>query len=97
MPIVSKLKVVMADRDISVNELSEKVGRSAVNLSHLRCNHSKGIRISLLEDLSRAALPTGRFTRVRAARSRGAGLTEPAGVAEASFVIFPLKRHGKDA
>ena len=26
MPIVSKLKVVMADRDISVNELSEKVG-----------------------------------------------------------------------
>ena len=53
MPIVSKLKVVMADRDISVNELSEKVGRSAVNLSHLRCNHSKGIRISLLEDLCR--------------------------------------------
>lgn len=53
MPIVSKLKVVMADRDISVNELSEKVGRSAVNLSHLRCNRSKGIRISLLEDLCR--------------------------------------------
>ena len=51
--IVSKLKVVMADRDISVNELSEKVGRSAVNLSHLRCNRSKGIRISLLEDLCR--------------------------------------------
>ena len=51
--IVSKLKVVMADRDVSVNELSEKVGRSAVNLSHLRCNHSKGIRISLLEDLCR--------------------------------------------
>ena len=49
MPIVSKLKVVMADRDISVNELSEKVGRSAVNLSHLRCNRSKGIRISLLD------------------------------------------------
>ena len=53
MPIVSKLKVIMADRDVSVNELSEKVGRSAVNLSHLRCNHSKGIRISLLEDLCR--------------------------------------------
>ena len=91
MPIVSKLKVVMADRDISVNELSEKVGRSAVNLSHLRCNRAAGGFVS------RAALPTGRFTRVRAARSRGAGLTEPAGVAEASFVIFPLKRHGKDA
>lgn len=26
MPIASKLKVVMADRDVSVNELSEKVG-----------------------------------------------------------------------
>ena len=24
-----------------------------MNLSHLRCNHSKGIRISLLEDLCR--------------------------------------------
>lgn len=53
MPIVSKLKVVMADRDISVNELSEKVGRSAVNLSHLRCNRSKSIRFSLLEELCR--------------------------------------------
>ena len=82
MPIVSKLKVVMADRDISVNELSEKVGRSAVNLSHLRCNHSKGIRISLLEDLC---------------RELHCQPGEPAGVAEASFVIFPLKRHGKDA
>ena len=27
--------------------------RIAQNLSHLRCNHSKGIRISLLEDLCR--------------------------------------------
>ena len=53
MPIVSKLKVVMADCDISVNELSEKVGRSAVNLSHLRCNRSKSIRFSLLEELCR--------------------------------------------
>ena len=53
MPIVSKLKVVMADRDVSVNELSEKVGRSAVNLSHLRCNRSKSIRFSLLDELCR--------------------------------------------
>ena len=53
MPIVSKLKVVMADRDVSVNELSEKVGRSAVNLSHLRCNRSKSIRFSLLETLNK--------------------------------------------
>lgn len=97
MPIVSKLKVVMADRDISVNELSEKVGRSAVNLSHLRAITQKVSNLAAGGFVSRAALPTGRFTRVRAARSRGAGLTEPAGVAEASFVIFPLKRHGKDA
>lgn len=53
MPIVSKLKVVMADRDVSVNELSEKVRRSTVNLSHLRCNRSKSIRFSLLEELCR--------------------------------------------
>lgn len=98
MPIVSKLKVVMADRDISVNELSEKVGRSAVNLSHLRCNRSKGIRISLLEDLCRELhCQPGDLLVYEPPGSRGAGLTEPAGVAEASFVIFPLKRHGKDA
>ena len=53
MPIILRLDRVMADRKMSLNELSEKVGRSAVNLSHLRCNHSKGIRISLLEDLCR--------------------------------------------
>lgn len=77
MPIVSKLKVVMADRDISVNELSEKVGRSAVNLSHLRCNRSKGIRISLLEDLCRELhcqpgdlLPPARLSDDDSARRR---------------------------
>ena len=53
MPIVSKLKVVMADRDVSVNELSEQVGRSAVSLSHLRGNRSKSIRFSFLEELCR--------------------------------------------
>ena len=89
MPIVSKLKVVMADRDISVNG-GEPLPLALQSLKRYSNLAAGGF-------VSRAALPTGRFTRVRAARSRGAGLTEPAGVAEASFVIFPLKRHGKDA
>lgn len=51
MPIVSRLKVVMAARDIGVGELSERVGISPVNLSHLRCGHARSIRFSLLEGL----------------------------------------------
>ena len=45
----------------------------------------------------RVALPTGRFTRVRAARSRGAGLTESADVDETPSIAVILKRHGKDS
>lgn len=42
---------VMADREMSLNELSGKVGVAPVNLSRLKCGHAKAIRLSLLDAL----------------------------------------------
>ena len=49
MPIVLKLDRVMADRKMSLNELSEKVGVANVNLSKLKNGHVSAIRFSTLE------------------------------------------------
>lgn len=49
MPIIMRLDRVMADRKISLNELSEKVGISNVNLSKLKNGHVSAIRFSTLE------------------------------------------------
>ena len=49
MPIIMRLDRVMADRKISLNELSEKVGVSNVNLSKLKNGHVSAIRFSTLE------------------------------------------------
>lgn len=49
MPIVLRLDRIMADRKISLNELSEKVGVANVNLSKLKNGHVSAIRFSTLE------------------------------------------------
>ena len=49
MPIILRLDRVMADRKMSLNELSEKVGVANVNLSKLKNGHVSAIRISTLE------------------------------------------------
>ena len=49
MPIVLRLDRVMADRKMSLNELSEKVGVANVNLSKLKNGHGSAIRFSTLE------------------------------------------------
>ncbi len=49
MAIVLRLDRVMADRKISLNELSEKVGVANVNLSKLKNGHVSAIRFSTLE------------------------------------------------
>lgn len=49
MAIVVRLDRIMADRKISLNELSEKVGVSNVNLSRLKTGKVKTIRFSMLE------------------------------------------------
>ena len=49
MSIILRLDRVMADRKMSLNELSEKVGVANVNLSKLKNGHVSAIRFSTLE------------------------------------------------
>ncbi len=46
--IILRLDRMMADRKISLNELSEKVGVANVNLSKLKNGHISAIRFSTL-------------------------------------------------
>lgn len=54
MPIILRLDRVMADRKISLNELSEKVGVANVNLSKLKNGKVSAIRFSTLEAICEA-------------------------------------------
>lgn len=49
MPIILRLDRMMADRKMSLNELSEKVGVANVNLSKIKNGHVSAIRFSTLE------------------------------------------------
>ena len=49
MAIILRLDRVMADRKISLNELSNRVGISTVNLSNLKTGKVKAIRFSTLD------------------------------------------------
>ena len=49
MAIILRLDRVMADRKMSLNELSEKVGISNVNLSNFKTGKVKAIRFSTLD------------------------------------------------
>ena len=49
MAIILRLDRVMADRKMSLNELSDKVGVANVNLSKLKNGHVSAIRFSTLE------------------------------------------------
>lgn len=49
MPIILRLDRVMADRKMSLNELSDRVGISNVNMSHIKTGKIKAIRFSTLE------------------------------------------------
>ena len=49
MAIILRLDRVMADRKMSLKELSEKVGISNVNLSNLKTGKVKAIRFSTLD------------------------------------------------
>ena len=54
MAIILRLDRVMADRKMSLNELSEKVGITLANLSILKNNKAKAIRFSTLEAICKA-------------------------------------------
>ena len=51
MEIIVNLDVVMAQRKMSLNELSDKVGISLSNLSILKTGKAKAIRFSTLATL----------------------------------------------
>lgn len=53
MAIISRLDRVMADRKISVNDLSQRIELSPVNISRIRTGKIKAIRFSTLENLCR--------------------------------------------
>ena len=54
MPIILRLDRVMADRKISLNELSAKVGVTNVNLSKLKTGKVSAVRFSTLEAICKA-------------------------------------------
>ena len=51
MRIIINLDVMMAKRKISSNELAEKIGITAANLSVLKTGKAKAIRFSTLEKI----------------------------------------------
>lgn len=53
MAIILRLDRVMADRKMSLNELSEKVGIANVNLSKLKTGKASAIRFSTLNAICR--------------------------------------------
>ena len=52
--IILRLDRVMADRKMSLNELSEKVGVSNVNLSKIKTGKINAVRFSTLEAICEA-------------------------------------------
>ena len=53
MAIISRLDRIMADRKISLNELSDRVGVSNVNLSKIKTGKVNAIRFSTLNAICR--------------------------------------------
>lgn len=54
MSIIVSLDVMMAKRKMSLNELSQRVGISNVNLSILKTGKAKGVRFDTLAAICRA-------------------------------------------
>lgn len=53
MTIILRLDRIMADRKISLTELSERVGISMANLSNLKTGKVRAIRFSTLDAICR--------------------------------------------
>lgn len=54
MPIIIRLDRVMADRKMSLNELSQLVGITPANLSNLKNEKVSAIKLSTMEAMCRA-------------------------------------------
>lgn len=53
MPIKLNLDRIMADREISLTELADRIGITLANLSILKTNKARAIRFTTLEALCR--------------------------------------------
>ena len=53
MAIILRLDRIMADRKVSLTELSERVGLSMANLSNLKTGKVRAIRFSTLDAICR--------------------------------------------
>ena len=51
MAIIINLDVMMAKRKMTLNELSQRVGLTAVNLSILKTGKAKGLRFDTLDSI----------------------------------------------
>jgi len=51
MAIIINLDVMMAKRKMSLNELSQRIGLTTVNLSILKTGKAKGVRFDTLESI----------------------------------------------
>jgi putative transcriptional regulator len=54
MPIIIQLDVMMAKRKIGLMELAEKINLTPANLSILKNNKAKAIRLSTLDEICKA-------------------------------------------
>ncbi|MEG2053969.1 MAG: helix-turn-helix transcriptional regulator [Oscillospiraceae bacterium] len=54
MPIIINIDVVMAQRKMSAGDLADKIGITPANLSILKNNKAKAIRLQTLEALCKA-------------------------------------------
>jgi len=54
MPIIIRLDRVMADRKMSLNELSERVGITIANLSNLKNEKISAVKLSTMEAICKA-------------------------------------------
>lgn len=71
MAIILRLDRMMADRKISLNELSEKVGIANVNLSKIKTGKVSAIRFSTLNAICDAIrLSTRRYFRISKGHTR---------------------------
>lgn len=75
MAIAVQLDEIMADRRVSLNELSEKVGVTNVNLSRIKTGKVRSMRFSTLEKICESLEPAGRHIEVRGAISAENELT----------------------
>ncbi len=54
MAIMVNLDVMMAKRKMSLNELAQRVDLTLANLSILKNNHAKAVRVTTLEAICKA-------------------------------------------